>query len=59
MDGGPLDDTLRGVGVRAEWSGLPAGVRQDIEQLLGADVVEAESQQGGFSPGVAARVRSW
>lgn len=57
MDGGPLDDTLRGVGVRAEWSGLPAGVRQDIEQLLGADVVEAESQQGGFSPGVAARVR--
>ena len=57
MNPGPLDDTLRGVGVRIDWSGLPEDVRHGIEQLLGAGVVEAESQRGGFSPGVAARVR--
>jgi hypothetical protein len=41
MNASPLDDTLRGVGVRLDWSGLPAVVRRGIEQLLGADVVEA------------------
>jgi aminoglycoside phosphotransferase (APT) family kinase protein len=51
-----LDETLRGRGVRMAWAELPLEVRRGIEGLLGAEVVEANSQQGGFSPGVAARV---
>lgn len=53
----PLDDTLRGVGVRLDWPNLPEAVRLGIEHVVGARVVEAESQEGGFSPGLAARVR--
>ncbi|MFF2008811.1 phosphotransferase family protein [Streptomyces sp. NPDC058195] len=44
-------------GVRHPWSGLPAPFRRAVEDILGAPVVEADSQSGGFSPGVAARVR--
>ncbi|SFX47474.1 aminoglycoside phosphotransferase family protein [Streptomyces atratus] len=44
-------------GVRHHWAGLPALVRSAVEDILGARVVEARSQSGGFSPGVAARVR--
>ncbi|THA67550.1 aminoglycoside phosphotransferase family protein [Streptomyces sp. A0958] len=44
-------------GVRHHWSELPAAVRGGIEDVLGAPVVEARTQNGGFSPGVAARVR--
>ncbi|PZF82224.1 phosphotransferase [Jiangella anatolica] len=44
-------------GVRAGWESLPADVRAGIEDLLGAPVVAAENQSGGFSPGLAARVR--
>ncbi|MEV8451883.1 aminoglycoside phosphotransferase family protein [Streptomyces sp. NPDC052095] len=44
-------------GVRHPWSGLPADFRGAVEGILGAPVVEAHSQNGGFSPGVAARVR--
>ncbi|MGW2474955.1 phosphotransferase [Streptomyces sp. NPDC001665] len=44
-------------GVRHPWSGLPAAVRAAVEDILGAPVTEARSQSGGFSPGVAARVR--
>ncbi len=55
--GSPLDETLRGVGVRRDWSHVPSQVQQGIEQVLGAGVVEAEAQPEGFSPGVAARVR--
>gem|GEM_PF-1964057 len=42
-------------GVRLDWSDVPAGVRADIERVVGAAVVEAHNQPGGFSPGVAAR----
>ena len=52
-----LDETLRGHGVRLEWADLPVEVRRGIEHVLGARVIEAVSQRGGFSPGVAARVR--
>ncbi len=38
------------------WPEVPAAVRAGIEELLGARVVDAASQSGGFSPGVAARV---
>lgn len=39
------------------WAEMPGAVRHGIERLLGAEVIEARSQQGGFSPGVAARIR--
>jgi len=52
-----MDETLQGIGVRLEWTQLPGEVIRGIQQVLGADVVEADSQRGGFSPGVAARVR--
>ncbi|MFI5804081.1 phosphotransferase family protein [Streptomyces sp. NPDC051561] len=44
-------------GVRYEWQALPAQVRARVGELLGSPVVEAVTQRGGFSPGVAARVR--
>ncbi|MFF1923474.1 aminoglycoside phosphotransferase family protein [Streptomyces sp. NPDC058221] len=44
-------------GLRHHWSDLPAGVRSAVEDILGAPVVEARTQSGGFSPGVAARVQ--
>jgi len=43
-------------GQRMPWAEMPAAVRSAIEQQLGARVVEARSQAGGFSPGVAARL---
>jgi aminoglycoside phosphotransferase (APT) family kinase protein len=44
-------------GARIPWESLPASVREVIEGGLGARVVEAVTQPGGFSPGVAARLR--
>lgn len=44
-------------GVRATWESLPAAVRAGIEDVLGSPVVAAVNQSGGFSPGLAARVR--
>lgn len=43
-------------GQRVGWDELPARVRAEVERLLGAPVVEARSQPGGFSPGSADRV---
>jgi aminoglycoside phosphotransferase (APT) family kinase protein len=43
-------------GVRVAWDALPAGVKSGIERLCGAAIVGANSQPGGFSPGVAARL---
>jgi hypothetical protein len=44
-------------GVRLPWSAIPAPLRAEVERLLGARVTEAVTQPGGFSPGVAARLR--
>jgi aminoglycoside phosphotransferase (APT) family kinase protein len=44
-------------GVRVAWQDVPRAVRGAIEQVCGARVTEARTQPGGFSPGVAARVR--
>ena len=44
-------------GVRVTWESLPAAVRAGIEDVLGSPVVAAVNQPGGFSPGLAARVR--
>ncbi|MCE0488236.1 phosphotransferase [Ornithinimicrobium sediminis] len=43
-------------GVRLAWQDLPRSVLGWVEAALGAPVVRADSQPGGFSPGVAARV---
>lgn len=42
---------------RPTWGDLPAAVRTGVERVLGDTVVEAVSQQHGFSPGTADRVR--
>src|SRR5215472_104275 len=44
-------------GVRIAWRDVPQDVRGAIERVCGAPVVAAWTQPGGFSPGVAARVR--
>ena len=43
-------------GVRLPFEELPAAVRAWVERSLGSVVVTAVTQQGGFSPGVAARL---
>jgi aminoglycoside phosphotransferase (APT) family kinase protein len=44
-------------GARIPWELLPESVRNAVESGLGARVAEAVTQPGGFSPGVAARLR--
>lgn len=43
-------------GVRLPFEEVPAAVRAWVERALGSVVVSAATQQGGFSPGVAARL---
>ncbi|MEV4510385.1 aminoglycoside phosphotransferase family protein [Dactylosporangium sp. NPDC049525] len=50
----PPDATSR---QRITWAEVPDAVRASIERLLGDRVVEAVSQPGGFSEGLAARLR--
>jgi hypothetical protein len=52
-----VDVGPRAAGVRLPWAELPAAVRDWVGHELGAAVVEAVTQPGGFSPGVAARLR--
>ncbi len=40
-----------------EWAALPEATRAAIEAELGAPVVAATTQRGGFSPGLASRLR--
>jgi hypothetical protein len=42
--------------MRPPWESVPLPVRDALEEVLGFAVVRAQSQRGGFSPGVAARV---
>jgi hypothetical protein len=44
-------------GNRLGWADLPDTVRKSIEVAVGSSVVDAVSQPGGFSPGLAARLR--
>jgi aminoglycoside phosphotransferase (APT) family kinase protein len=44
-------------GARVAWHDVPEPTRTAIEEACGAAVIEARTQPGGFSPGVAARVR--
>jgi aminoglycoside phosphotransferase len=43
-------------GVRLPFEKVPAAVRAWVSRALGSTVVSATTQQGGFSPGVAARL---
>ncbi|MET7281608.1 phosphotransferase [Kribbella sp. NPDC005582] len=43
-------------GVRLPFENTPAAVRAWVDRALGSAVVSAATQQGGFSPGVAARL---
>src|SRR3954469_20482970 len=43
-------------GVRVAYDALPPTVRAWVETTLGSSVVQARTQPGGFSPGVAARL---
>lgn len=45
-------------GVRQQWNEMPETVRAAVEDWLGSRVVNAASQSSGFSPGVAARLRT-
>ncbi|WP_055483840.1 aminoglycoside phosphotransferase family protein [Sphaerimonospora mesophila] len=44
-------------GVRIPWSAMPEDLRLAVERHLGDRVAQAITQRGGFSPGVAARLR--
>jgi aminoglycoside phosphotransferase (APT) family kinase protein len=44
--------------VRLAWSALPDHVRGEIEDRLGAAVVDVHSHEGGYSPGMAATLTS-
>lgn len=44
-------------GSRVDWAHVPEQVRAEVERACGAAVVEAVTAPGGFSPGLAARVR--
>lgn len=44
-------------GSRLPWSAIPRPLRARVEDQLGGEVVAAVTQPGGFSPGVAARLR--
>jgi len=43
-------------GQRLQWAQLPDHVRRGLETRLGSAVTRADTQSGGFSPGVAARL---
>ncbi len=43
-------------GTRIDWSEVPGRVRAAVEEALGSPVRTAVTQNGGFSPGAAARV---
>jgi hypothetical protein len=51
-----MTDILGVGGNRLVWTDLPLPVRAGIEELLGASVIDAVSEPGGFSPGLASRV---
>ena len=53
-----MDSTVHAEPVsRPPYASLPEQVRAAVERVLGSPVVAARTQPGGWSPGVAARVR--
>jgi aminoglycoside phosphotransferase (APT) family kinase protein len=56
MPGEASSSIPRAENMRQRWHDMPVPVRDAIETALGAAVVDAISQSGGFSPGIAARL---
>lgn len=52
-----LDVAPVAAGVRLPWADVPEALHGWVEAFLGSPVVQAQTQPGGFSPGVAARLR--
>lgn len=48
---------VQSVSRRIPWWQVPERVRSAVEASLGSSIVEAVTQEGGYSPGAAARVR--
>jgi hypothetical protein len=48
-------ETLAHMSSRITWEVVPESIHHEIEALLGARVIQADNQTGGFSPGLAAR----
>jgi hypothetical protein len=42
---------------RVPWAELPSHIQSWVADVLGSDVVGADTQPGGFSPGAACRLR--
>lgn len=57
QDTGDFAEAPPAQGVRLEWTAVPQRIRDAFEQWAGCPVTTAVSQPGGFSPGVAARLR--
>lgn len=53
----PSHPPLGRTAVRPAWDTLPEGVQQAVADRLGAAVASVDDQGGGFTPGVAARLR--
>ncbi|MFB4288619.1 phosphotransferase [Nonomuraea sp. ATR24] len=53
-----VDTSPPASGSRVPWSEVHPGVREAVEKLLGAPVAEAVTQEGGFSPAAAVRLRA-
>lgn len=58
MDSSPGSGAPPAKGVRLEWQDLPARVRGAVEGWLGSQIVFVATQPTGFSPGVAAQLRT-
>jgi phosphotransferase family enzyme len=41
---------------KLEWQELPTEIRVEVEAYFGSPVVDAQTQPGGFSPGLAAKI---
>src|ERR1700730_11608233 len=57
-DGDGVEAPPPAAGGRMAWPSVAAALRYAVEQQLGGRVVEAVTQPGGFSPGVAARLKT-
>ena len=53
MAGIPYPSPSGQTAIRLEWPHLPPWLRKEIESRLGSPVVDAQSQDGGFTPGLA------
>jgi aminoglycoside phosphotransferase (APT) family kinase protein len=45
-------------GIRPDWSAMPGALTAELETWLGSPIAQVIGQVGGFSPGVAARIRT-